>query len=173
MGSVIRFSVLMVWSGVVAFGFLAAGCGRKALPPGERTPTEISMSEELSEDMAITMERQASYGGGAAFRLLIDADGTVSWQGVKNVAKPGWHQWRIAPDRIQGIRAEFQDVKFPELAEEFTEPAPVGRPNTIISYYENGETLTTHRDHGDPFAPMRMKVLEDTILDLSGAVDYL
>ncbi|MEQ8821845.1 MAG: DUF6438 domain-containing protein [Sumerlaeia bacterium] len=173
MRAFIRFSILMAWLGVIALGLLAGGCGRKALPPGERTPTEISMSEELSEDMAITMERQASYGEGAAFRLLIEADGTVSWQGVKNVSKPGWHQWRIAPDRIAGIRAEFQGVKFPELAQEFTEPAPVGRPTTIISYYENGETLTTHRDHGDPFAPMRMKVLEETILDLSGAGEYL
>jgi hypothetical protein len=92
----------------IAFVAVAIGAGACATagPPPARTP----------DGLLVSVERIAAAGGWPGYKVEVDLDGTVRYEGRECVRTLGRAMARVAPEKLALIRAAIARANFADLA---------------------------------------------------------
>lgn len=136
----------------------------------ERQPTEETppkRGQKVDEALRITLERTVCFGNCPAYRVSLDADGTVTYDGQSYVKERGKKTKRIRMDEFDALVTRFEASGFETLAPPWKCP-----PISVQSSDMPSATLTLTRkakehriEHylGDGCAPKVLGELEDAV----------
>jgi Domain of unknown function (DUF6438) len=138
----------------------------------------IPPQENSSSAPVITLERTACFGSCPVYRLAVDEEGKVSYQGTAHVRAIGQAEGRVAPERVQALLSELERAGYLSFAPRYAlgEPA-CGRyatdlPSAISSITTRGQTKRIEHDHGCGAAPGALTVLEQRIDEVLGSARW-
>jgi hypothetical protein len=100
---------------------------------------DISIAAQTS--LIITLERTACFGTCPIYTLKIYANGMVIYNGQDFVSVKGLQNSSITPDQLKELVADFQNVDYFNLPDQYTAPV-TDLPSTITSFSFDGKTKT-------------------------------
>jgi hypothetical protein len=122
----------------------------------------------------ITMQRNGH--GNAPFpiySLTIHDNGSVIYNGIKNVATSGVKTYQIPKDKAGELINEFINIYYFSLEEKYGDSKKASNlPVVITSININGQTKTVVDDHSS-YAPPHLRQLEDKIDQLANSKQWL
>jgi len=150
---------------ILLLGFLISGCA-----PSVETPM-TSPNENVFSDLVITMERTACHGTCPIYKLTINGDGNVIYQGQDFVEIEGEQTASLSPAQIQDMVSAFEETKFFTLTD-YTNEDTTDSPTVITSITLNGKTKTVHHYYGDNSAPQELFDLESKIDEITNSKQW-
>ena len=147
---------------ILVLGLLISGCA-----PSVGTPT-TSPTENVFSDLVITMERTACHGTCPIYKLTIEGNGTVIYEGQDFVQVKGKQTANLSPAQIQNLVSAFEQAKFSTLPD-YTHEDTTDSPTVITSITLNGKTNTIHHYYGDNSAPQTLFDLESQIDEITNS----
>jgi len=148
---------------VILFG--SSACGLSSSP-------EPSKPDDVLEDISgvvITLERTVCFGTCPAYKVTIQGDGTVIYNGYDFVAVEGERKYTIAVEDIRELIQMFYDFDFFSLEDEYV-MAVTDHPSTTTSITIEGETKTVYR-YGN--GPVILLQIEDQIDEVAGTLELI
>lgn len=102
---------------------LCCGATGNAQSPAATPPAQpVPQSTPESGKVVVELSRGAGYWDMApAYRLLIYADGSVAYIGIKNVKTKGLAKGRISPEDLQRLVREFEKIDYFSLLDEYSD----------------------------------------------------
>ena len=91
---------------ILMLGFAIDGCA-----PIVETPSPIP-AETINPDLVITMERTACHGTCPVYKLTIQGNGDVTYDGQYFVQVKGKQTASLSPAQIQDMVSAFEQAKF-------------------------------------------------------------
>src|SRR5689334_17734255 len=131
--------------------------------PTSPTPTVIT-----SSDLVITFERTACHGTCPIYKLTIEGNGTVIYEGKDFVQVKGRQTASLSPDQIQQLVSAFEQTGFFTLPD-YTDQDTTDSPSVITSITLNGKTKTVNHYYGDNSAPQGLFDLEFKIDEITNS----
>jgi hypothetical protein len=110
------------------------------------------------ENAVITMERTACYGFCPIYKLRIDGDGTVTYEGERFVNVTSKQTAQIPASDVAGLVDEFYRIDYFSLKNIYT-AGVTDLPTTITSISIDGRTKRVEDYYG---APDKLRALEDS-----------
>ncbi len=150
---------------ILGLGLLISGCA-----PSVGTPT-TSPTENVFSDLVITMERTACHGTCPIYKLTIEGNGDVIYEGQDFVQVKGKHTASLGPAQIQDLVSAFEQAKFVTLTD-YTHEDTTDSPSVITSITRNGKTKTVHHYYGDNSAPQELFDLESKIDQITNSKQW-
>ena len=138
-------------------------------PNGDLTstaPTEITFS-----DLVITLERTACRGTCPIYKLTIEGNGTVIYEGQDFVQVIGKETASLSSEQIQELVTAFEQAKFSTLTD-YTHEDTTDSPSVITSITLNGKTKTVNHYYGDNSAPQELFDLESKIDEITNSKQW-
>ena len=117
----------------------------------------------------ITLERTACFGVCPVYKVAIQEDGTVQYQGWEHVRVPGAHTWQIDPAAVAALAREMQEAGFFGMKNTYTMPV-TDMPTTYTTLTIGGSTKRVKDYMG---APLALSEIEARIDEVSGAKGYV
>jgi Domain of unknown function (DUF6438) len=130
------------------------------------TPTENTFS-----DMVITLERTVCRGTCPAYKLTIEGNGTVIYEGQDFVQVKGKQTASLSPAQIQDLVSTFEQAKFFTLTD-YTHEDTTDSPSVITSITINGKTKTVNHYYGDNSAPQALFDMESKIDEITNSKQW-
>lgn len=128
--------------------------------------------QEVPADTIITLERTVCYGTCPSYKVIISADGTVSFEGRQFVKTVGKATNSIQQDKLRGLLAEFDKIGYFDLKDNYEGRGDgckqwmTDNPSAITSIRINGRSKTVSHYYGC----RGVDVLED-LKKLESAID--
>jgi len=155
-----------LWTTVVALANLLcayAGLGQSAAPP---------------PDLVITLERTACYGECPVYKVSIDGNGSVTYDGSQFVRVQGRKTARISPSEVGALFETAERTGFFDLHDQYriihnadgTETTVTDQPTTFVSITGNGRSKRVEDYVG---APESLKRLEEQIDEAARTVRWV
>jgi hypothetical protein len=157
----------------LGFGILlfSTGCAR----PNQESLTPENRDTASAQAPVITLERTACFGSCPVYRLSVDAEGAVNFDGRAHVRHLGAASSHINPERVGALLSELEQAGYFSFASRYTPAEPVcGRyvtdsPSAITSIRIDGRTKRIEHDYGCGAAPGALIVLERRIDEVLGS----
>jgi hypothetical protein len=146
-------------------GLLISGCA-----PRVETPT-TSPTENGFSDLVITLARTACHGTCPIYKLTIEGNGTVIYEGQEFVQVKGEQTASLSPAQIQDLVTAFEQAEFFTLTD-YTHEDTTDSPSVITSITLNGKTKTVHHYYGDNSAPQALFDLESKIDEITNSKQW-
>ena len=162
------FSLALLWP--------SAGC-RRASYSGQAV-----ISQDVPQDLMITLERTACYGFCPVYKLTITADGAVVFEGRQFVKQEGATiKSAISQERLKQLMAEFDRVKFFSLEDDYMNNPRVcaeyrtDNSSAFTSVRIDGKSKAVRHYHGcsGPKVPKELTELEDKIDEIVNTAQWL
>jgi hypothetical protein len=150
---------------VVVLGLLISGCA-----PRLETPS-TSPTDDVLSDLVITMERTACHGTCPIYKLTIEGNGTVIYEGQDFVQVKGKQTASLSPAQIQELVSAFEQAKFFTLSD-YTHEDTTDSPSTVTSITLTGKTKTVNHYYGDNTAPQALFDLESKIDEITNSKQW-
>lgn len=125
------------------------------------------------EDMVITLERTPCYGFCPVYKLTIQGNGNVVYEGEDFVKTKGIMEISIPKAKIDQLVEEFERVGYFSLNNYYTERTITDAPSVITSITVDGKTKTIEHYHGDFDAPEELTELEDAIDEIVNSDQWI
>jgi hypothetical protein len=122
-------------------------------------------------DLAITMERTACHGTCPIYKLTIEGNGDVIYEGQDFVQVKGKQTASLGPAQIQDLVSAFEQAKFVTLTD-YTHEDATDSPSVITSITRNGKTKTINHYYGDSSAPQALFDLESKIDEITNSKQW-
>ena len=150
---------------ILVLGLLLSGCA-----PSVGTPT-TSPTENVFSDLVITLERTACHGTCPIYKLTIEGNGDVIYEGQDFVQVKGKQTESLGPVQIQDLVSAFEQANFFTLPD-YTHEDTTDSPSVITSITRNGETKTVNHYYGDNSAPQALFDLESKIDEITNSKQW-
>ena len=150
---------------VLIMGLFISACA----PNGDLTsaaPTDITFS-----DLVITLERTACRGTCPMYKLIIEGNGTVIYEGQDFVQVIGKETASLSSEQIQQLVTAFEQAKFSTLTD-YIDQDTTDSPSVITSITLNGKTKTVNHYYGDNSAPQQLFDLESKIDEITNSKQW-
>jgi len=150
---------------VLIMGLFINACA----PNGDLTsaaPTEITFS-----DPVITLERTACRGTCPIYKLTIEGNGVVIYEGQDFVQVKGRQTASLSPEQIQELVSVFEQARFSTLPD-YIDQDSTDSPSVITSITLNGKTKTVNHYYGDNSAPQELFDLESKIDEITNSKQW-
>jgi uncharacterized protein DUF6438 len=131
--------------------------------PTSATPTEITFS-----DLVIALERTACRGTCPIYKLTVEGNGTVIYEGQDFVQVKGKQTASLSQAQIQDLVSVFEQAEFFTLTD-YTHEDTTDSPSVITSITLNGKTKTVNHYYGDKSAPQELFDLESKIDEITNS----
>lgn len=142
----------------------ATGCA------GSQTSTPTN--SELNE-VVITLERTACKGTCPVYKVTINGNGTVVYEGRDFVKTTGRVESTISDEKIKQLVSEFNKIDYFSLNDSYVERVITDAPSAITSITLGGKTKTIKHYHGDLNAPKELTELEDRIDETVNSAQWI
>ena len=117
----------------------------------------------------ITLERTACFGTCPVYKVAIQEDGTVRYEGWQHVRVSGGHTWKIDPAAVQALAREMEKAGFFEMKDEYV-ALVTDMPTTYVTL-TSGSRSKRIKDY---FAgPPALREIQARIDEVSGAKGYV
>jgi uncharacterized protein DUF6438 len=155
---------------------LSAGCH------GASYSGHTVISQDIPQDLMITLERTACYGFCPDYKLTITADGSAVFEGRRFVKQEGVTiKSAITQDQLKRLIAEFDRVKFFSLEDDYLNSPRVcaeyrtDNPSAFTSIRIDGKSKTVRHYHGcgGPKVPEGITELENKIDEIVNTAQWL
>ncbi|MCX7892544.1 MAG: DUF6438 domain-containing protein [Burkholderiales bacterium] len=121
----------------------------------------------------LVLERHGCFGTCPVYRVTVDADGFVVWEGRHFVKAEGRRSWRIPRDDVATLERQLERAGFRWLRD-YDDPVRTdGSACTIEVEYADGTTMTVRHVHADETAPSALFRLEERIDLVLGTAPYV
>jgi Domain of unknown function (DUF6438) len=166
----------------VIFGFSLALLWQSAGCRGASYSGQAVISQDVPQDLMITLERTVCLGFCPVYKLTITADGAVVFEGRQFVKQEGATlKSAISQERLKQLMAEFDRVKFFSLEDSYTYDRHVcdmyetDHPSAFTSIRINGRSKTIKHYHGcqGPKVPKELTELENKIDEIVNTAQWL
>jgi hypothetical protein len=113
-----------------------------------------AQQKPIPEDTLITLQRSVCYGTCPDYKLTIQADGTVIFEGGEFVKVKGVARGHISPDDLRNLIAAFEAASYFSLNDTYETEKDgcaevwTDNPTTITSIRINGKTKTISHYYG-------------------------
>ena len=155
------YSLTLVF--VLIMGLSVNACAPLA-SPSSAAPTQNTFS-----DLMITMERTACHGTCPVYKLTIQGNGDVTYNGQDFVQVKGKQTASLSPEQIQQLVSAFEQAKFFTLRD-YTHEDTTDSPSAITSITLNGKTVNHYS--GDDSAPQGLFDLESKIDEITNSKQW-
>ena len=150
---------------ILMLGFAINGCA-----PIVETPSPIP-TETINSDLVITMERTACHGTCPIYKLTIEGNGTVIYEGQDFVQVKGEQSASLSSAQIQDLVSAFEQAQFITLTD-YVNKDRTDSPSVITSITLNGKTKTVNHYYGDDSAPQALFDLESKIDEITDSKQW-
>jgi hypothetical protein len=108
------------------------------------------------------------------YSLTINGNGSVIYQGTRNVAKNGMVTYRIPKASVRELTNEFIKIYYFALKDRYIDPTAKVTNHTIVttSINMNGQMKTIVDNHNS-YAPGTLRQLEDKIDQLTNSKQWI
>ena len=130
-------------------------------------------SQSDYNDLVITLERTPCHGFCPVYKLTIDDDGTVVYEGKDFVSTKDREETAISQDKVDQLVQEFKKIDYFSLNDEYTTRIITDAPSVITSITLDGKTKTIEHYHGDFSAPEELTELEDRIDEIVNSEQWI
>lgn len=96
--------------------------------------TACSSQKNIKNDALVYFGKTDCLGKCKVYDIYVYKDGTVSYNGLKNVEKKGEYQTKISSEKLKEIKLEIKKIDFSVVDKKVRDI-----PNTIVKF--NGEKL--------------------------------
>jgi hypothetical protein len=123
------------------YGYFDPGTDGR-LPNGGRPAQHVAFPAIRDwHSLRITLTRTMCYGTCPAYSVMIDGDGTVTWDGKTYVAVKGQHTGKIAPEQVKALYSAFKKADFFWLLDTYASRI-TDMPSTIVTLAYDGRSKT-------------------------------
>jgi len=140
----------LLMAAVMLFSAVCYAQSPVSLLPSQSVPNAPSESGER----VIVLARGAGYWDiGPVYRVLIYADGSVTYIGSKNVKTKGLAKSRISPEDVQRLVKEFERINYSSLLDEYSDKGGCpfflwDGPNAFTTLNIGGKKKSVFHDSG-------------------------
>lgn len=114
------------------------GCGYGQDAGGRQAAAPSPEARAAAPETVISLQRHSGgFGVAPAYKLSIDGDGAVTFEGETNTKRKGTATGRISPDDVRRLIAEFEKVGYFSLADRY-----VHREN-CPQYFDDSPAVVT------------------------------
>jgi Domain of unknown function (DUF6438) len=114
------------------------------------------------------LDRSVCYGDCPSYRVEIDGDGSVTYEGRKFVAVVGTRRATVARAEVEALLAKFRAARFFDLKDEYRAPV-TDLPTFEVTLVLEGRKKTVV-DYGGSFSP-KYVVMPAVVTELEQAID--
>jgi len=132
------------------------------------SPSSAAPTQNTFSDLMITMERTACHGTCPVYKLSIQGNGDVTYNGQDFVQVKGKQTAGLSLVQIQDLVSAFEQAKFFTLRD-YTHEDTTDSPSAITSITLNGKTKTVNHYYGDNSAPQGLFDLESKIDEITNS----
>jgi uncharacterized protein DUF6438 len=132
------------------------------------SPSSAAPTQNTFSDLMITMERTACHGTCPVYKLSIQGNGDVTYNGQDFVQVKGKQTARLSLVQIQDLVSAFEQAKF-FMLRDYTHEDTTDSPSAITSITLNGKTKTVNHYYGDNSAPQGLFDLESKIDEITNS----
>ena len=114
----------------------------------------LAQEKPIPDDTLITLERTVCFGSCPIYKLTVDADGTVTFEGRRNVKVKGFVKDRLPRDDLRNLILAFEAASFFTLNDSYQtekDGCPevwTDNPTAITSIRMNHKTKTISHYYG-------------------------
>ena len=164
----------------IIFGFSLALLGPSAGCPGASYSGRAVITQNIPQDLMITLERGRGLNPSPEYKLIITGDGVVVFEGRHSVKQEGATiKSAISQERLKQLIAEFDRVKFFSLEDDYWMDRSVcgavfSDAESVYTYIRiNGKSKTIRHYHGCRNAPKELTELENKIDEIVNTAQWL
>ena len=161
----ISYSRLLTFILMLLMGLPIPACAPQA------TPSSAAPTQNTFSDLVITMERTACHGTCPVYKLTIEGNGDVTYNGQDFVQVKGTQTASLSPAQIQDLVSAFEQAKFSTLTD-YTHENTTDSQSVITSITRNGKTKTVNHYYGDNSAPQELFDLESKIDEITNSKQW-
>jgi hypothetical protein len=164
------------------FSFSLALLGPSAGCPSTSYSGRAVITQNIPQDLMITLERFRGRSTSPEYKLIITADGVVVFEGRRWVKQEGATiKSAVSQERLNQLIAEFDKVKFFSLEDDYLRDRSVcdavysDATSAFTSIRINGKSKTTRHYHGcsGPKVPKELTELENKIDEIVNTAQWL
>ncbi|MFL6282250.1 MAG: DUF6438 domain-containing protein [Pyrinomonadaceae bacterium] len=122
--------------------FASAGCGGVGATGGIPETATPAAAQAVPRDTVITLERTECFGTCPVYKVSVSADGTVTFDGKKNVEKKGVATGKINEAEVGRLVAGFEAVNYFSLRDAYT-PRSGNCPEVATDLPSANTSITT------------------------------
>jgi hypothetical protein len=137
----------------------------------QATPSSATPTQSVFSDLVITMERTPCHGTCPVYKLTIEGNGDVTYEGQDFVQVKGKQTASLSPAQIQDLVSAFEQAKFSTLTD-YTHENTTDSQSVITSITRNGKTKTVNHYYGDNSAPQELFDLESKIDEITNSKQW-
>jgi hypothetical protein len=153
---------------------ILVGCNR------DPKSTATGPTEDIPEDLVITLERGICFGTCPAYKVTISSDGSVEFEGRYYVKKKGTVRTTISRQQLRLLIAEIESAKYFTLRGRYVKNEDgcitilSDHPTVSISITIAGRTKSVEHYHGckGPLALEQLTALENKIDEVINASQW-
>jgi hypothetical protein len=153
---------------------ITLGCNR------DPRSTATAPTEEIPEDLVISLERGICFGTCPAYKVTISASGSVEFEGRYYVKKKGIVRTAISREQLKLLIAEIESAKYFTLQGRYVDKEDgcvtilADHPTVNISITIAGKTKSIEHYHGckGPLALEQLTALESKIDEVTNASQW-
>jgi hypothetical protein len=138
------------------------------------TSTDNIESPDYRDSAVVSMKRHGTANGlFPVYSLTIHGNGSVIYNGFKNVETSGVQTYQIPKDKAREIVNGFINIYYFALKDKYYDPSSASTlPLVTTSIIIGGKTKTVIDDHSS-YAPVTLRALEDKIDQLSNSEKWV
>lgn len=121
----------------------------------------------------LVLERHGCFGSCPVYRVEVDEDGFVEWEGRRFVKERGRRSWRVPRADVATLERLLERVGFRWLRDYANPMRTCGPGCTVTAEYADGTTTAVLHMRGDPAAPFELDRLEERIDLVLGTAPYV
>jgi hypothetical protein len=122
--------------------FTCVGCGGTGAAGGISQMATPAPAQAVPGDTVITLQRTECFGTCPVYKVSVSADGTVVFDGKKNVEKKGVATGKISEAEVRRLVAEFEAVNYFSLKNAYT-PRSGNCPKVSTDLSSASTSITT------------------------------
>lgn len=130
-----------------------------------------SGNSSVDEPVVISMERRGTGDLAPVYSLTISSDGTVMYDGIKNVKIKGLQRTHISEKSVEELVHEFINIYYFALKDRYGESDSSNQPFTLTSISMARKSKKVIHHHGS-LAPQGLSALEDKIDAMTGSSQW-
>jgi hypothetical protein len=145
---------------------------------GPRAPQAPAPDAASATSTVVTLERGPCFGTCPVYRVSLEGNGTVRFEGTRFVSRVGADTSRVAPEAVDRLVRSLDDGGFFALADAYVPDAPAcglyhtDAPTVTISVQAPGRTKSVRHDHGCRDAPDQLTSFEHLIDSVAGTARW-
>jgi hypothetical protein len=149
---------------LVALVLLMTACNRP--PRAADRPADVQPGQSAAR--IITLERTPCYGTCPIYKVALDTDGNVRFEGRQNVAVMGEKRWSVSRDSAAALFRFADSIGFASLPAKYDFGEPGCSPfmaelPAFVITLEGSGTKRVHAEEGCPNIPAGLRQLRDRI----------